>query len=115
MYIKIKEVANCEQNAMFMAPASTEEESIDKDEKHGIGNLEHNQQRYLFHSSQLVKRAIQMSPQLNLPNLPLATEKIVSFELFNFVAWVTDACCEPVSASEKKFVKLDNDSDRRTV
>ena len=92
---------------MFVAPASTEESS-DEDEERTMGNLEHSQQRYLFHSSQLVKRAIEMSPRLNLPNPPLASdltedtaEKIVPVELFNFLAWVTGACCEPVTASEK--------------
>ena len=61
-----------------------------------------------------------MSPRLNLPNPPLVSdltedtaEKIVPVELFNFLAWVTGACCEPVTASEKKFVELDNNSDSR--
>ena len=79
---------------MFVAPASTEESS-DEDEERTMGNLEHNQQRYLFHSSQLVKRAIEMSPRLNLPNPPLASdltedtaEKIVPVELFKVTGHV---------------------------
>ena len=54
IYLKIKEVANCElvcsceQNTMFVVPASTEESSHE-DEERTMENLEHNQQRYLFH------------------------------------------------------------------
>ena len=49
-------------------PASTEELS-DEDEVHAMGNLEHNEQRDLFLASQIVKRAIEISPQLDIPTL----------------------------------------------
>ncbi|CAB3989227.1 Hypothetical predicted protein [Paramuricea clavata] len=119
--IYIKDIANCvlvcsrEQNTMFVAHASTEESS-DEDEVRTMGNLEHNDQRELFISSQIVKRAIEMSPRLNVPNPLLASDltgdaaqKIeLLIELFSFLAWITGACSEPVFASEKKFVELDN-------
>ena len=92
-------------------PPASAEESNDEDKEQTMGNLEHNQQRYLFHSSQLLKRSSEMSPRLNLLNPPLASdltedfaEKNVPFELFNFLAWVTGACCEPVTAFEKKLL-----------
>ncbi|XP_028395413.1 uncharacterized protein LOC114519473 [Dendronephthya gigantea] len=127
VYIKVKEIANCElvcsceQNTMFVAPESTEESS-DEDEVRAMGNLEPNDQRQLFLSSQIVKKAIEMSPRLNVPNPPLASDltedaaqKIVPIELFNFLAWITGVCCEPVSASEKKLVELDNDTERQKI
>ncbi|XP_028410461.1 uncharacterized protein LOC114533074 [Dendronephthya gigantea] len=106
---------------MFVAPESTEESS-DEDEVRAMGNLEPNDQRQLFLSSQIVKKAIEMSPRLNVPNPPLASDltedaaqKIVPIELFNFLAWITGVCCEPVSASEKKLVELDNDTERQKI
>jgi hypothetical protein len=122
IYIKVKDIANCElvcsreQNTMFVAHASTEESS-DEDEVRTMGNLEHNDQRELFISSQIVKRAIEMSPRLNVPNPPLASDLMgdAAEKMFNFLSWITGACGEPVSASEKKFVELDNDSDRQKI